>query len=166
MMRLAVRTHFLALLIGNIGDNHAVHAAFLAARKEFLCAVGINRIRVGQKYQRHLRFLAHLAHEVKNLIGRRTCCQRAQVGTLDNLALSHRIGERNAKLNQSGAALDHRHNQLLRQLQIRIACCDKADKNLFLFVKCFLYSIHVNQLPYSVQWQQRPCRHGQKYLLP
>ena len=163
-MRFAERTHLLTLLVRYIRYDNAVYTCFFAAGEEFLRTVGINRISVGQKYQRYLCFLAKLRYEVKNFIGSSACSQRTHIRFLDNLALSHGVGEGNAELYKSCAALNHGSHQLLGCSKIRIACGHKADKYLFLFVKCLLYSIHVNQLPYNVRLRQRPYHRGRKYL--
>ena len=150
-MRLAVGTHLLTLFIRDIGNDDAVHTCFLAAGKEPLGTIGVNRISVGQKYQGHLGLLTQLGHQVKNLVGGGACCQRTQIGTLDNLALGHGIRKGNTKFHQTRAAVNHRHNQLLGYSKVWVTRSDKTNENLFIFSKCILNPSHVNQPPYSVR---------------
>ena len=162
-MRLAIGAHFFALFVGNIGDDDAVYTAFFATGEEFFGTIGINRISIGQKYQWYLGFLTQLGHEVKDFVGSSASLQRTQIGTLNNGALGHGVGEGNAKFHNAHTGLHHGQHQLLSGCQIGVTGGDEADEQLFIFCKCLLNSTHVSPPPYSVRLQQRPCRHDRKY---
>ena len=119
---------FSFFFIWHVWNDDAGDACLLAAGKEFLCAVDVDRIEVGHEDERNIDFQSDSFYHVEDLVCRGAGSKGADGRFLDDFPFCHRIGERNTNFNQVAPGLCHDFYIPLGIFQTRVACCQETDE--------------------------------------
>ena len=104
--------------------------AVFASDEKLVDAVDVDRIVIAHQHQRRrVVVLAEAAHHLQRLLQRHAGLQRAQARRLDRRAVRHRIGEGHADLDDVGARLRQRLDDVERGFGIGIAGHQEGDES-------------------------------------
>ena len=112
-----------------IDQQHAVDARIDRLASEARYAVNLDRVHVTHQHDGCVCVArAKVAHPVEYLLQAHAARERAFAGVLDHRAVGHRIGERNAELDQIGTDGDQRVHEVDGRFRQGIAGGDKRDQ--------------------------------------
>ena len=116
--------------LGRIVDyEDAIHAGVLRAVRERGDAHRLDRVGVAHEDHGRGRIArAKIAHHGEHVGQAHALRQRALAGTLDHRPVGHRIGKRNAELDDVGAIGDQRFHDAARRGERRVASRDERDQ--------------------------------------
>jgi hypothetical protein len=104
---------------------------FLRAIRERLVAHRLDRIGIPHQHDRRRTVgLPELAHRLEHNLQARVVLEGALARALNGRAISHRIGERDSKLDDVRTRLHERMHQRHRRRRIGITCRDERDQRL------------------------------------
>ena len=123
------QAQFGVFLRRQIDDDQAVDAGGLRIGEKLVDAIDVDRIVIAHQHQRRgVIVLAEPAHHLQRLLQGHAGLQRAQPGRLDRRTVRHRIGEGHADLDDVGAGLRQRLDDVERGRGIGIARHQESDE--------------------------------------
>ena len=114
----------------HIRHDDAVHARRLEVLNEALEAVVQHRVDVAHADERNVGKRADLPDDLEFLLRRHAAAQRADGGVLDDRPVRHRIGERQAELDDVRPGLFRLFDGPERRLDVGRARCDIDEDSL------------------------------------
>ena len=127
--------HVVVLLDREVDDDRARRAGLARVGDEALVAVGLEDRGVGHRDERDVDARARVRDALEALGRAHAAREGALGGALDRRALGERVGERDAELDDVGAALDRGLGELRR---LRLA--DEVDDELVVIRSCAITS--------------------------
>ena len=103
-----------ALVRREVGDDQARRSGRLCVCREALVAVRLEERCVGHRHERHVDALARLRQALEAGSRSHSLCERPLRRLPDHGAVGQRVGEREAELDEVGAALDRGLRELGR----------------------------------------------------
>ena len=149
----------LLLLVGDVGQDDAVHPNFCCPGQEAVGTVGEDHVGVGHEHQRDGYVLSQLLHQSKNLVRGDVPLQGPQISSLDDGTLGGGVGEGYAQLDKVSPVGGSGTDGGSGGLQVGVAAGEKGNKCLAV-VKGSFDLTHGYPLLCNGQWRRSPCRHG------
>ena len=118
-------------LIRDIRNNDTVNAAFLALRKETVCAVAENGVQVHHQQQRHTCLYPQTAYQIEDAYQSCAIFQRTLAGALNDRTFCNRVRERHAQFDQICAVFYHFQHCLFCAVIAAVSGSDKCNQCLF-----------------------------------
>lgn len=116
------------LLRGQVDDEEAIDTNGLCVLCDGGEAIPIERVEVAKQHERGVVGRAKTPHEFEHLLEGRARLERAEHSRLDDLAIGHRVRERDTELDEVRAPVGEPAQDRERGLEVGIACGDVGDK--------------------------------------